>query len=239
MPADRLDAVLLTHAHLDHCGLLPRLVKEGFRGTIYATGPTAEIARIVMLDSARLQGEDVEQKRDRHARENRSSARPPTALYGGKGRGGRGVALPHRDLRRDGSRRQGLRSRVFRGRSHPRVGLHPGAHGTQRDLAHGAVLGRHRPLGPSHHQRPRPCDQADYVLMESTYGDSLHGDDDEIGRAAAEDRERARWRRAATSSSPASPSSAPRRCSTTSTRCCARTASPICWFSSTAPWPRR
>src|SRR5512137_951130 len=50
IPPDRLDAVLLTHAHLDHCGLLPRLAREGYRGPIYATGPTAEIARIVMLD---------------------------------------------------------------------------------------------------------------------------------------------------------------------------------------------
>ena len=53
--AASIDAVLLTHAHLDHCGLLPKLVKEGFRGPIYCTAATAEIARIVMQDSARIQ----------------------------------------------------------------------------------------------------------------------------------------------------------------------------------------
>ena len=54
IPADQIDAVLLTHAHLDHCGLLPRLVKEGFNGPVYSTEPTLEIARIVLLDCAKI-----------------------------------------------------------------------------------------------------------------------------------------------------------------------------------------
>ena len=52
-----LDAVILTHAHLDHCGLLPLLVHEGFRGAIVCTAATAELARLVLLDSAKLQEE--------------------------------------------------------------------------------------------------------------------------------------------------------------------------------------
>ena len=52
-----LDAVVLTHAHLDHCGLLPLLVREGFRGSIVCTAATAELARLVLLDSAKLQEE--------------------------------------------------------------------------------------------------------------------------------------------------------------------------------------
>lgn len=52
-----LDAVVLTHAHLDHCGLLPLLVHEGFRGPILCTAATAELARLVLLDSAKLQEE--------------------------------------------------------------------------------------------------------------------------------------------------------------------------------------
>jgi metallo-beta-lactamase family protein len=55
-PAD-LDAVLLTHAHLDHCGLLPLLVKDGFRGPIRATPATIELASLVLLDSGRLHEE--------------------------------------------------------------------------------------------------------------------------------------------------------------------------------------
>ena len=53
-----IDAVLLTHAHLDHCGFLPRLVREGFKGRILCTPPTHEIAKIVLLDAARIQEED-------------------------------------------------------------------------------------------------------------------------------------------------------------------------------------
>src|SRR3712207_3166077 len=61
-----LDAVLLTHAHLDHCGRIPALVKAGFRGPIYATSGTAELAAIVVRDSARLQEEAAERYRRRH-----------------------------------------------------------------------------------------------------------------------------------------------------------------------------
>src|ERR1700693_181989 len=52
-----LDAILLTHAHLDHCGLIPHVVKEGFRGPIWATNGTVELAALVLLDSGKLQEE--------------------------------------------------------------------------------------------------------------------------------------------------------------------------------------
>ena len=68
IPPENIDAVLLTHAHLDHCGLLPRLVKEGFKGNIYCTEATADIAKIILLDSAKIQQEDAEFKRKRHER---------------------------------------------------------------------------------------------------------------------------------------------------------------------------
>ena len=63
-----LDAVVLTHAHLDHCGLLPLLVREGFRGSIFCTAATAELARLVLLDSAKLQVEFAKRsaRRARH-----------------------------------------------------------------------------------------------------------------------------------------------------------------------------
>jgi metallo-beta-lactamase family protein len=63
-----LDVVILTHAHLDHCGLLPLLVREGFRGPIVCTAATAELARLVILDSAKLQEEFAKRsaRRNRH-----------------------------------------------------------------------------------------------------------------------------------------------------------------------------
>lgn len=55
-----IDFVLLTHGHLDHCGWLPRLVAQGFKGKIYCTAPTKAIARLVLLDSAKIQEEEAE-----------------------------------------------------------------------------------------------------------------------------------------------------------------------------------
>ena len=81
IPPETIDAVLLTHAHLDHCGLLPKLVREGFSGRIYCTGATSEIARIILLDSAKIQEEDAAYKRKRHQREGRKGPYPEVPLY--------------------------------------------------------------------------------------------------------------------------------------------------------------
>lgn len=69
--AASLDAIVLTHGHLDHVGLLPRIVREGFRGKIISTSATRDIAQLILLDSARLQEEEA----DRRARKNRERGR--------------------------------------------------------------------------------------------------------------------------------------------------------------------
>jgi Cft2 family RNA processing exonuclease len=65
---DELDAILLTHAHLDHCGLLPMVVRAGYGGPIHATAGTAELARLVLLDSGKLQEEFAKRGRKWEAR---------------------------------------------------------------------------------------------------------------------------------------------------------------------------
>jgi len=56
---DRLEAVILTHGHLDHCGLLPLLTKQGYTGNIFATPATRDIASLIMMDSANIQAHDA------------------------------------------------------------------------------------------------------------------------------------------------------------------------------------
>ncbi len=81
VPPESIDAVLLTHAHLDHVGYLPRLGCKGFAGPIHATPATAEIAKIVLLDSGHIQEEDARKKRRRHKKESRRGPYPVQPLY--------------------------------------------------------------------------------------------------------------------------------------------------------------
>jgi len=75
-----IDFLLLTHAHLDHCGRIPLLVKRGFRGEVVATAATRDLARLVLLDSAHIQEEEAAHRARRAERKKRAD--PEGALYG-------------------------------------------------------------------------------------------------------------------------------------------------------------
>ncbi|NMC19068.1 MAG: MBL fold metallo-hydrolase, partial [Thermogutta sp.] len=81
VPARELDAVILTHAHLDHCGLLPKLAQQGFHGRIFGTSATADLAEIILRDSAHIQVEDAAYKRRRHKKEGRTGRHPEIPFY--------------------------------------------------------------------------------------------------------------------------------------------------------------
>jgi metallo-beta-lactamase family protein len=81
IPPNDIDALLLTHVHIDHSGLIPKLVREGFGGPIYATRPSVALAEIMLRDSARIQMEDAEYKKKRHHKEGRQGKYPEVPLY--------------------------------------------------------------------------------------------------------------------------------------------------------------
>lgn len=76
-----IESLLLTHIHIDHSGLVPRLVKQGFAGPIYCTRPTLDLAEIMLTDSAEIQVEDAQYKKRRHRRERRKGPHPELPLY--------------------------------------------------------------------------------------------------------------------------------------------------------------
>lgn len=71
-----IEALFLTHAHVDHCGRIPKLVHDGFRGKIYATMPTVELAKILLLDSAHIQEMEAEWESRKNRRRGRTDVQP-------------------------------------------------------------------------------------------------------------------------------------------------------------------
>jgi len=173
-PPESLDAVLLTHAHLDHCGLLPKLVKEGFKGRIYCTAATAEIAQIILLDSAHIQEEDAKYKLKRHKREGRKGPHPVEPLYTTVDAE---ACLPQFSSVQykqpikigDGIEATFCDAGHVLGSSIIRVKV--SQDGQDRIVIFSGDIGRpDRPIV----QDPSIVEQADYVLVESTYGDRVH-----------------------------------------------------------------
>jgi len=170
-------AVVLTHAHLDHCGYLPRLVAGGFRGPVFCTPGTKELTGLVLRDSAHLQEEDARDA-NRHGYSKHDPALPlytqvdaaraidrlqpvgyerPIPLWPAGNDGG----VPSVEFINAGHLLGSAFARI-------RLGTH--------SVLFGGDLGRYaRPVLPD----PMPVSGADYLLLESTYGNRLHPDDDD------------------------------------------------------------
>lgn len=175
--AASVDYLLLTHAHLDHCGLIPKFVIEGYTGPILMTPPTIELAEIILRDSAKIQEEDAKYKIKRHKKEKRKSPREIKPLYTVEDVD-KTIPLfrsvPY-------SKPQKLNDKVS-------VTYHNAGHilgsafleiivkqsdGSEKIIVFSGDLGQK--------QKPFICDpelidRADVVIMESTYGDRNHPD---------------------------------------------------------------
>ncbi len=188
VPPESIDAILLTHAHLDHCGLLPKLVREGFRGPIHCTRATAEIAKYILLDAAHLQEEDAEHKRRRHRREGRKGPHDPVVPLYTTGDAERCLgAFEPLDYDQPLALGDGLEA-IFRDAGHvfgsSNVTVTARKNGQQRKIVFSGDVGR--PDMPII-EDPVPVDaDADYVLVESTYGNRLHESPDDIEDRLAE-----------------------------------------------------
>ena len=185
VPVDEIDCALLTHAHLDHCGLFPRLVAEGFRGNIYATGPTVEIAKIVMADCAKINEEDADFKRRRHEKEGRKVKNPELPLYTLSDAERVYPFLKQCKFDEPIQVAEGITA-TFR-----RVGHIFGAASIRIQITQGdesriiyfsGDVGRYdMPII----QDPDGIGEADYILCESTYGDRLHTSQEDIPKELA------------------------------------------------------
>jgi metallo-beta-lactamase family protein len=174
-PAD-IDFVLLTHAHLDHCGRLPLLAKRGFRGEIICTAATRELARVVMLDSAHLQEEEVRRNLRRNLRRRARADEPETeALYtvldalSCLDRFGRSAAYGEALQLGAGVRATFLDAGHILGSASLYLELEE--QGRRQTLAFTGDLGNQgRPLL----RTPVVPPPSDIAVMETTYGDRLH-----------------------------------------------------------------
>ncbi|MBI2806271.1 MAG: MBL fold metallo-hydrolase [Planctomycetes bacterium] len=170
--AQDIDAVLLSHAHIDHCGYLPLLVRRGFHGPIYCTAGTADLLRIVLPDSAHLQEEEAAYA-NRHGF---SKHRPALPLYTGVDAEATLKLVNAHSYGEGFTPIDGLRT-VFRRAAHilGSASIDVQIEGERSfRLVFSGDLGRwDRPIL----RNPEPAPAADLLLVESTYGDRNHTKD--------------------------------------------------------------
>jgi len=181
-----IDVLLLTHAHVDHSGLLPKLVREGYRGHIVATTATGDLLPIVLMDAARIHEEDAAFKKKRHRKEGRRGPHPEIPLFTPDDVERTLPLLEDTVYGREIRLSDGL-SVTFRDAGHilgsAMLELSVRENGAARRLVFSGDIGRwNKPLV----RDPSVFRQADYVVMESTYGDREHEDAKDVETLLAE-----------------------------------------------------
>ena len=177
VPASSIEAIVLTHAHLDHCGYLPRLIAQGFRGRVFCTQGTQDLCRIVLPDAGKLQEEDAAFA-NRHQF---SKHKPALPLYTEVDAQRALTHLQPCGYERTMPLARGIEVEFINaghllGSSYVRMLI------DGRTILFGGDLGRFgRPVLPD----PTMVASADFLLVESTYGNRAHEQDDNGARLAA------------------------------------------------------
>jgi len=185
-PPSSLDAVLLTHAHVDHCGLIPKLVRDGFKGRICCTNATSEITKIILLDAAHLQEEDAEFKKRRHEREKRKGRYPEVPLYTQDDAKAAFPLFDPVDYKEVVQLGEGIQA-TFHDAGHvlgsSMIKITVKQQGETRTILFSGDVGRwDRPIL----RDPSTFKEIDYAVVESTYGDRIHDEPPDIGEKLAE-----------------------------------------------------
>ena len=168
-----VDAVVLSHAHIDHSGLLPKLVKDGYLKNIYCTDPTKDLATILMEDSAGIQESDAKFLNKRLARQGKTLVQP---LYDNEDALATSALLTPRPYNEWFEVIEDVEC-LFTDAGHilgsACVHLKITENGRTVRLSFSGDIGRYRDVI---FKSPEPIPQADYIILESTYGNSLHPD---------------------------------------------------------------
>ena len=166
-----IDFMLLTHAHIDHSGRIPKLIKEGFKGAIYATKPTCELSRIMLADSGHIQEAETEWKNRKRKREGKTLLEPLYTSKEGEESLKHFIPASYMDIIEID---ENIRVR-FNDAGHMLgsaiIEVWITENGKTTKIVFSGDLGNNdiKLLQP-----PSPITTADYVVMESTYGDRLH-----------------------------------------------------------------
>jgi len=171
IPASQVDAVFLTHAHIDHSGMLPRLYKDGFRGIIYATEATAKLADIMLKDSAHIQMSEVEWKNRKAERSGEENLAPTYTLEDALGaiKLFRGIKYNERITVAAGVDIRFTDIGHLLGSAAIELWLREGE-AEKKIVFSGDVGNTDQPLIND----PAPVAEADYLVLESTYGSRDH-----------------------------------------------------------------
>lgn len=180
VPPESVNAVLLTHAHLDHCGFLPKFVRQGFSRRIYGTSATMEIAKIMLLDAANIQETDAENKKRRHQINGVRGPHPEIPLYTVKETQSCFTLFNTLNYQEKLELASGIEARYYNaghvlGAAIIELVIREGQE-IRRFVFSGDIGRWHRPIV----EDPTVFEQADYVITESTYADRTLADGEDL-----------------------------------------------------------